>query len=184
MLNPIVAGILVGTAFGFTGLALPRVVDATLELIATAALPLSLIALGMGLAEFGIRAGWRMSVAISALKLAAAAARGVRPRPRCSACRRSTSQCVVLLAALPVGANVYLMARQFGVLGGPVASGIVLTTALRRAHHADRARAGRRAGSLIVRNRRSSGCPAVASCPCSRRRLLARAPHRRSPRAP
>ena len=37
---------------------------------------------------------------------------------------------VVMLAALPVGANVYLMSRQFGVLSGPVASSIVLTTAL------------------------------------------------------
>ena len=37
---------------------------------------------------------------------------------------------VVMLAALPVGANVYLMSRQFGVLAGPVASSIVLTTAL------------------------------------------------------
>ena len=37
---------------------------------------------------------------------------------------------VVMLAALPVGANVYLMSRQFGVLSGAVASAIVLTTAL------------------------------------------------------
>jgi malonate transporter len=37
---------------------------------------------------------------------------------------------VVMLAALPIGANVYLMSRQFDVLTGPVASGIVLTTVL------------------------------------------------------
>jgi hypothetical protein len=127
--NPIVASILAGTAFGFSGLALPGVVDRTLEMIATAALPLSLIALGMGLSEFGIRAGWRVSVAISTLKLAAqplavyalALLLGLSPLD---------VAVVVLLAALPVGANVYLMARQFDVLGGPVASGIVLTTAL------------------------------------------------------
>ena len=127
--NPIVGSILLGTAFGFTGLALPGMVDRTLAMIATGALPLSLIALGMGLAEFGIREGWRVSVAISALKLAAqplavyglAWLLGLSPLD---------TAVVVLLAALPVGANVYLMARQFGVLGGPVASGIVLTTAL------------------------------------------------------
>lgn len=32
------------------------------------------------------------------------------------------------MAALPVGANVYLMARQFDALEGPVAASLVLTT--------------------------------------------------------
>jgi malonate transporter len=127
--NPIVASILVGTLFGFTRVPMPGVVDRTLELIATAALPLSLIALGMGLAEFGVRSGWRVSVAVSGLKLvgqplavyAGAALLGLAPMD---------TAVVVLLAALPVGANVYLMARQFDALNGPIASAIVLTTAL------------------------------------------------------
>ena len=37
---------------------------------------------------------------------------------------------VVLLAALPTGANVYLMARQFATLEGPIASALVLSTTL------------------------------------------------------
>ena len=127
--NPIVASILLGTAFGFTGLPMPGFVDRTLELVAQAALPLSLIALGMGLAEFGVREGWRISVAVSALKLVVqplavwllARALGLAPLE---------AAVVVLLAALPIGANVYLMSRQFGVLNGPVASATVLTTAL------------------------------------------------------
>jgi malonate transporter len=127
--NPLVASILLGTAFGFTSLPLPGFVDRTMALVAQAALPLALIALGMGLAEFGVREGWRVSVAIGALKLigqplavyAAAVLLGLSALD---------TAVVVLLAALPVGANVYLMARQFGVLNGPVASAIVLTTAL------------------------------------------------------
>jgi malonate transporter and related proteins len=127
--NPVVAGILLGTAFGFTGLALPGVVDETLELVSQAAVPMSLIVLGMGLAEYGIRDDWRASVAITALKLAAlpllvwALARGLALPPR-------ETQAVVLMASLPVGANVYLMARQFGALEGPVASSLVLSTLL------------------------------------------------------
>ena len=35
-----------------------------------------------------------------------------------------------MLAALPIGANVYLMSRQFGVLSGATAAAIVLTTAV------------------------------------------------------
>ncbi len=40
------------------------------------------------------------------------------------------TQAIVLLAALPVGANVYLMSRQFDSLSGPVASSLVVSTAL------------------------------------------------------
>ncbi len=68
--NPVVAGILIGTAFGFTGLTLPSMVDATVHMIGEAAIPMSLIVLGMGLSEYGIRTGWRQSLAIAVLKLA------------------------------------------------------------------------------------------------------------------
>lgn len=127
--NPIVASILLGTAFGFTGLALPDVVDRTLGLVADASLPLSLIALGMGLTEFDIRASARVTLVLSALKLV------VQPLAVYGLARALDLgpldvAVVVLLAALPIGANVYLMARQFGALEGVVASAIVLTTAL------------------------------------------------------
>src|SRR2546429_2373850 len=56
--NPIVASILIGTAFGFTGLMLPSFVDQTLVLVSQAAIPLSLIALGMGLAGVRGKSGW------------------------------------------------------------------------------------------------------------------------------
>ena len=67
--NPIVASILIGTAFGFTGLMLPSFVDQTLVLVSQAAIPLSLIALGMGLAGFGVKSSWRISGAIAFAKL-------------------------------------------------------------------------------------------------------------------
>ena len=127
--NPVVASILAGTAFGFLDVPLPGVIDQTLQMVSQAAVPLSLIALGMGLAEFGIRTGWRESAAIAALKLVAQPA-VVYALARVLALPPLETAAVVMLAALPVGANVYLMARQFDVLSGPVASSIVLTTAL------------------------------------------------------
>ncbi len=127
--NPVVAGILLGTAFGFTGFTLPAMVDETLRLVSQAAIPMSLVVLGMGLAEYGIRTGWRQSVAIAALKLA------VMPfvvylLARALALPPLESVVVVVMASLPVGANVYLMAREFNAMEGPVASSLVLTTAL------------------------------------------------------
>jgi predicted permease len=127
--NPVVAGILLGTAFGFTGLVLPAMVDEPLKLVSQAAVPMSLIVLGMGLAEYGIRAEWRASVALTALKLAALPLL-VYAVARALALPLRETQAVVMMASLPVGANVYLMARQFGSLEGPVASSLVLSTLL------------------------------------------------------
>jgi predicted permease len=54
VLNPVVSSVLLGIAFSYTGLAMPRVITDTLGLMSTAAVPMSLIVLGMGLAEYGI----------------------------------------------------------------------------------------------------------------------------------
>ena len=127
--NPVIGSILAGTAFGYTGIAMPVIVDRTLELIALAAAPLSLIVLGMGLAEFRVRDGWRASTALAALKL------GLFPLvvlalARLLALPALETQAIVMLASLPIGANVYLMARQFATQEGTVAAGLVISTAL------------------------------------------------------
>lgn len=127
--NPIIIAILAGTAYGFTGLPVPEVVDGPLAMIASTATPLALIALGMGLAGHSVREGWRVSVAITALKLVAmpavvwglAVALGLPPLE---------TRAVVLLASIAVGANVYLMAQHFKALQGPVAASLVLSTAV------------------------------------------------------
>ena len=129
LVNPVVASILIGTAWGWSGLPLPAMIDQTMELIGNAAVPLSLIALGMGLAEYRIREGWRISAAMSALKLVVQPAI-VFALARALALPPLETQAIVMLASLPVGANVYLMSRQFDALGGPVAVSLVISTAL------------------------------------------------------
>ena len=129
LLNPVVASILAGTAFGFSGVALPGFADRALGLLAQAAVPLSLVALGLGLGEVALGAGWRESLAIATLKLAAmplvawALSRAV-------GLANDDTIVVVVMAALPTGANVYLMARHFRSLEGPVAASMVVSTAL------------------------------------------------------
>jgi malonate transporter len=127
--NPVVASILVGTAWGWIGVPLPAMADRTLDLIGQAAIPLSLIALGMGLAEFAVREGWRESAAICVVKLALQPF-VVYALARLLGLPSLETRAVVLLASLPVGANVYLMAREFGALAGPIAASLVLSTAL------------------------------------------------------
>jgi predicted permease len=127
--NPIVGSILVGTAFGYTGWALPDGLDRMVAMIGEAAVPMSLVALGMSLCEYGVREGWRVSLAITAMKLALLPL-AVYAIARAIDLPAVETQAVTLLAAMPVGANVYLMSKAFGTLGGPVSSSIVLSTAL------------------------------------------------------
>ena len=127
--NPIVASILIGTGWGLTAVPLPAVVDGTLELISQAAIPLSLIALGMGLAEYRIREGWRIGATICALKLFVQPAI-VYLLARWLALPPLETQAIVMLASLPVGANVYLMSRQFNTLGDRWPRACVISTAL------------------------------------------------------
>jgi malonate transporter len=127
--NPVVASILAGTAWGWAGVPLPGIADRTLDLVGQAAVPLSLIALGMGLAEFGVREAWRESAAVCVLKLAVQPA-AVFALARLLDLPPLETRAIVLLAAMPVGANVYLMAREFGALPGAIAASLVVSTAL------------------------------------------------------
>jgi len=127
--NPIIIGIITGACFGLTGWVLPPVLEHTLVQVAEPSAALSLIVLGMGLAEYDVKAGWRQGALIVALKLilqplvvwALAALLGLP---------MMETKVVVLLASLPVGVNVYLMARQYQRLEGSVAASLVLTTVL------------------------------------------------------
>ncbi len=127
--NPVVASILLGALFGLTGWKLPHMIDKPLALVADSATPLALVVLGMGLAEYGVRSGWRAGTAITILKLVG------QPLIVWGLCvvlglSALEVQAAVLLASLSVGVNVYLMAREFQVMESAVASSMVLSTAL------------------------------------------------------
>lgn len=127
--NPLIIAILGGAGFSLTGWTLPEGVDWALGWMSKVATPTSLLALGMGLAGYGLRSGWAVAGAITALKLVAqplvvwllAQALGLP---------KMETQVVVLLGSLAVGANVYLMSRQFQALESEVANSLLLSTAL------------------------------------------------------
>jgi len=127
--NPVVSSVLLGAALGLTGLRLPALIDTPLALLGQSAVPLSLIVLGMGLAEYGIRAGWREAAAITLLKLVAQPLT-VWALAVLLGLPLLETQAIVLLAALAVGVNVYLMAREFDAMQAPVATSMVLSTAV------------------------------------------------------
>lgn len=129
MSNPIVAAIGAGTLWGLTGWKLPTLIDSTVLLVSQAASPMALIALGMGLAQYGIGKDWRIPASITLLKLVG------HPLLAWLIARALhlpvlETQTVVLMASIAVGANVYLMARQFETMEGPVAASLVASTAM------------------------------------------------------
>ncbi|MEY4582207.1 MAG: hypothetical protein RL701_6910 [Pseudomonadota bacterium] len=127
--NPIIAAIMCGTLFGYSGLQLPAWLALGLSWLARSAGPSALLVLGMGLAQYGIRKDFAQSLVISALKLivqplivwSIGAALGL-PALELKA--------VVLLSAMSVGANVYLMALQFESTQAAVAGSLVISTLL------------------------------------------------------
>lgn len=127
--TPLVAGILLGTAFSFSGLTMPPLLEQVLSAISALAGPGALLILGMGLAHYSVRAAWLQSAAITSLKLVAlplivwGLAFALRLPP-------IESKSVVLLASMSIGANVYVMSMQFDAMQGPIASSMVLSTLL------------------------------------------------------
>jgi len=126
--NPVVASILSGSLVGITGIRLPALIELPLSMVGQIAAPMALLVLGMGLAEYGLRADLRQSLAMTAFKLIAQplvvwAIAWMLGLPSME------TRAVVLLGSIATGVNVYIMSRQFGALEGPVAATLILTTA-------------------------------------------------------
>ena len=127
--NPIIAAILLGTLFGLTGWRLPAMASTTLAMVGQGAAPMALIALGMGLAEYGVGKEWRQSAVITALKLVAHPL-AVWGLARLLDLPKMETQVVTLLASIAVGINAYLVSRQFQTMEGSLAGSLVLSTVL------------------------------------------------------
>lgn len=127
--NPIVIGVMLGLFVSLFQRPLPLIFDKTTLMISQIAAPLSLIVLGMGLAEYRITDNLKTTVWMTVIKLfihplivwSAAILLGIPPLETAA---------IVLLASMAMGMNVYLMARQFKAIEGPVASSLLISTAL------------------------------------------------------
>ncbi|MCK6550575.1 AEC family transporter [Myxococcota bacterium] len=127
LVNPVVASILAGSIWGALGLPIATAAKGTLGVLAKGAGPFALVSLGLSLGDYHLRAALAPSLAITALKLVAqplavwllARAFGLDP---------IETRAVAFLAVLPVGVNVYMMAKQFGVMEEAVASSLMIST--------------------------------------------------------
>lgn len=127
--NPVVASIVGGAIYGFAGLTIPGPIERPMAMLAAATGPMSLVALGLSLAEFGIRKGWRASSTIALVKLVLhpLAVWGIAVAIGLPLIE---TQAVVMMASLATGVNVYLMSRQFKALEGEISAALLISTAV------------------------------------------------------
>ena len=127
--NPIIIGIFTGIAVNYIGLPIPNFINQSTKMVSDMTAPLSLIVLGMGLAEYKIRDQFLITGSICILKLA------ILPIVtyivgKLLGLPTLELQVVVLLSSVSIAINCYMMARQFEVLQGPIASSLLISTVL------------------------------------------------------
>lgn len=127
--NPIIIGIFTGIVVNYIRLPIPNFINQSTKMVSDMTAPLSLIVLGMGLAEYKIRDQLLITGSICLLKLA------ILPIVtyivgKILGLPTLELQVVVLLSSVSIAINCYMMARQFEVLQGPIASSLLISTAL------------------------------------------------------
>ncbi|MDH4450565.1 MAG: AEC family transporter [Rhodoferax sp.] len=129
ILHPVPMPILAGLLFAQTGWVLPEVVDRPLQLLANAFSPVALVLMGVTLAQTAIGQHLRSALVISGIKNLlhpllmalvgyAAGLRGI------------TLTVLVMAAAMPIGANVFLFAQRYQKAEELVTASVVASTVM------------------------------------------------------
>jgi malonate transporter len=128
--HPIVVAILAGSACRPLAGLIPQPLWQVIELIGSAAIPCSLIGMGIALRRYGLDKGWKLPALISALKL------GLHPlvvfllATQVFDMPRAWAGVAVLFASCPSGINAYLFAERYGEGIAIASSAVALSTAL------------------------------------------------------
>ena len=129
VIHPIPLPVFSGMLFAQTGWGLPLVVDKPLQLLGNAFGPIALLLVGVTMANTRVSGLWRATLWITALKNLAL--------PLCVAAsgwlwglRGLPWTVMVVTAALPVGANVFLFAQRYRVAENEVTASVGVSTAV------------------------------------------------------
>lgn len=128
--NPLIVAPVLGTLFSYFQFTLYQPVESFLDLMGRGAGPTALFAMGMSLYGFSLTAGAKEISWISAVKLV------MHPLLTWIFARFVFGldgfwlECAVILAALPAGALVFVVAQQYNVYVQRAAASVVVTTGL------------------------------------------------------
>jgi predicted permease len=126
--NTIVLSLLLGLAGRALGLTLPAVPDRILALLGQAAVPTALFALGMAMAGFRLAGEGRALTLMAGLKLALFPAIAYVSAAHIFALPPLWTAIVVLMSAMPIGANAFLFAARYDRSASTVSAAIAVST--------------------------------------------------------
>ena len=126
--NPIIIGILLGGIWGALGLPIPILASLVIDRITPITVPLALMAMGMGMREYGLRGDVLNGLVLALLKTMAfpslfyLVTHSILPLPK------EWIAVLLLGSASATGVNAYLLATHFGVGHRLSANTITLST--------------------------------------------------------
>jgi hypothetical protein len=127
IIHPVPLPIIAGLLFAWAGWTLPEAIDTPLRWLGVVFGPLALLLVGASLAAIHLGRAWRAGLALAIAKnivhpLLVALLTGWMG---IAGVERSV---MVLSAALPIGANVFLFSQRYGVAQEEVTAGVAIST--------------------------------------------------------
>ena len=128
LIHPVILPIVAGFVWNLAALPMPPAIDATLNTLSQAAVPLCLVLIGLSLAHYGVKGVVKPAIAQGCVKLLVHPAMVAVVAFWLIPLDRTTAAVTVLCAALPVGANPLLFAQRYGVAEQETTAAIVIST--------------------------------------------------------
>lgn len=128
LIHPVVLPVLLGLAWNLGGAPLPAVVDQTLALLATAVVPVCLVLIGASLESYGLKGQVAGAVQLGLLKLLLLPAAVLLVARFGFGLAGTPLAVLVMVAALPTGANALIFAQRYDTRQAEATAAIVLTT--------------------------------------------------------
>jgi len=128
VIHPVVLPVLAGLVWNATGLGLHPVLDEALAVVASAAVPLCLVLIGLSLAYYGVQGHLRGAIGLSLLKLLVLPALVLLVAHWGFGLAGLPLSVLVMMAALPVGSNPLIFAQRYGTLQAEATAAIVFST--------------------------------------------------------
>lgn len=128
VVHPVVLPVLAGLLWNAGGLGLPPVVDEGLELLGTAVVPLALVLIGMSLAYYGLPRRVKGALVLSAIKLLVLPLVALGLAHWGFGLHGMPLGVVVMMTALPVGANALIFAQRYQTLEAEATAAVVFST--------------------------------------------------------
>ena len=129
LFNPLIISTVLGLAWSLSGFPLPRPLSAFARIFGDALTGCALFSIGLGFSPSGLRHGWRISMALSVVKLVVVPGVVWIVARLCGLSAFHTLAAVVC-AGVPTAKTAYVLAGEYGVEHDLVAATVSMTTLL------------------------------------------------------